>query len=218
MKPAGRRPMTTPGTGGHENFRPPRPPAARGTLHPSPAGGPPGGGVPPPRRGRAARRGPVAAGLSQRVEPMAEDVRLVKTSRLVLWASIVVVVAALYFAQEVLIPLALAVLFTFLLGPLVNRLERWRVPRVAAGLGVVLFTLGLFGGLAYMVERQFEEVAERLPNYTGEIRAKTSKAIDSVGWLQRAVSNIESTFKAANPAAPPPETPAGTPAGTPGAP
>src|SRR4051794_37048240 len=103
---------------------------------------------------------------------MAGEVRLVKGSRLVLWASLVVGVAALSLAQEVLTPLALAVLFTFLLGPLVNRLERRRVPRVAAVLGVVLATLALFGGLGYMVEQQFEDVANRLPQFTGEVQAK----------------------------------------------
>ena len=41
-----------------------------------------------------------------------------------------VVVAALYFAQEVLIPLALAILITFLLATLVTRLERWKLGRV----------------------------------------------------------------------------------------
>ena len=42
-----------------------------------------------------------------------------KSSRFVVLASICIVVAALYFAQDVLIPLALAILFCFLLGPLV---------------------------------------------------------------------------------------------------
>ena len=42
-------------------------------------------------------------------------------------------IAVLYFAQEVLIPLALAVLLSFLLAPLVIHVERRRVPRVPAG-------------------------------------------------------------------------------------
>ena len=37
--------------------------------------------------------------------------------------------AALYFAREILLPVALAILLSFLLTPLANRLERWRIPR-----------------------------------------------------------------------------------------
>ena len=62
---------------------------------------------------------------------MAQPVQLAKSSRFVVLASICIVVAALYFAQVVLIPLALAVLFCFLLAPLVTRLERWGLGRVA---------------------------------------------------------------------------------------
>src|SRR5690606_32453353 len=44
-------------------------------------------------------------------------------------ASAAIVVAALYFAQVVLIPIALAALVTFLLSPLVTRLDRLRPPQ-----------------------------------------------------------------------------------------
>src|ERR1700733_2689196 len=52
--------------------------------------------------------------------------------------SIAIVVATLYFAQSVLIPLALAILFAFLLTPFVTRAERWGLNRVAATMVVVL--------------------------------------------------------------------------------
>ena len=41
-----------------------------------------------------------------------------------------VAVAILYFARALLIPFGLALLFAFLLSPIVKRLEIWRVPRV----------------------------------------------------------------------------------------
>jgi predicted PurR-regulated permease PerM len=46
------------------------------------------------------------------------------------------VIATLYFARDFLIPLALAALLTFLLSPLVTRIERW-LGRIAAVLLVV---------------------------------------------------------------------------------
>src|SRR3954447_4421644 len=66
-----------------------------------------------------------------------------KASRFVLLASVCVVVAALYFAQAVLIPLALAMLLSFLLAPLVARLEKWRIKRVPAVLIVVIALFAL---------------------------------------------------------------------------
>src|SRR5579884_4366285 len=55
----------------------------------------------------------------------------------------VVVVAALYFGREVFIPMALAILLSFALGPAVLRLRRWHVNRVIAVIAVV--------GLAFAV-------------------------------------------------------------------
>ena len=46
--------------------------------------------------------------------------------------TVVIVVAVLRLAQEVFIPLALAILFTFLLAPLVGRLASWGVNRLLA--------------------------------------------------------------------------------------
>ena len=43
------------------------------------------------------------------------------------------IVAALYFGREVLVPIALALLLSFVLAPLVRRLQAWRFPRVIAG-------------------------------------------------------------------------------------
>jgi predicted PurR-regulated permease PerM len=89
-----------------------------------------------------------------------------KTFTLIL---LVVAVAALYFAADVLIPLALAVLLTFTLAPLVARLERLRVPRVPAVLlsvgaaFVVLFTIG------WIVAGQMVNLASELPTYQKNI-------------------------------------------------
>jgi predicted PurR-regulated permease PerM len=50
----------------------------------------------------------------------------------------VLLVAALYFGREVLVPIALAILMSFVLAPLVGLLQRLYVPRIAAVLLVVL--------------------------------------------------------------------------------
>ena len=55
-----------------------------------------------------------------------------KTPKAIVAVATCTVIAALYLAQDVLIPLALAFLLTFLLAPMVHMLERRRVPRVPA--------------------------------------------------------------------------------------
>ena len=95
-----------------------------------------------------------------------------KGSRFVVLASMCIVVAALYFAQEVLIPLALAVLFCFLLAPLVTRLERWKLGRVPAVIAVVSTAAALVVLLGWVVTAQLLNLANRLPEYQDEMVRK----------------------------------------------
>jgi predicted PurR-regulated permease PerM len=98
-----------------------------------------------------------------------------KGSRFIVLASVCIVVAALYFAQEVLIPLALAVLFCFLLAPLVTRLERYGMGRVPAVVTVVSAVAALVVLLGWVVTAQVLNLADRLPEYQGEIVHKVEK-------------------------------------------
>ena len=81
------------------------------------------------------------------------------------------VIAALYFARELLIPLALSALLTFLLSPLVGRLERW-LGRIAAVLLVVALIFTATGAAGWMVTRQLVDLATKLPEYKGNITTK----------------------------------------------
>lgn len=93
-------------------------------------------------------------------------------SRFALLGSITLVVAILYFASEVLMPLALAILLSFLLAPVCTRLERQGLPRPAAVVVVVLLVLGLVVGLGYVVTGQIVHLAKNLPSYREEMRSK----------------------------------------------
>ena len=97
-----------------------------------------------------------------------------KASRFVVLASMCIVVAGLYWAQEVLIPLALAVLFCFLLAPLVTQLERWRIARAPAVILVVVAAAALFLMLGWVVTAQVLNLADRLPEYEGEMVRKVT--------------------------------------------
>ncbi len=90
--------------------------------------------------------------------------------------SLAVVIAALYWGQAVLVPLVLAALLTFLLSPLVTRLDRLRVPRVVGVLLVMALVGGLIGGIGYVVAGQVQSFATELPTYRQNIRTKIRQA------------------------------------------
>jgi predicted PurR-regulated permease PerM/methylmalonyl-CoA mutase cobalamin-binding subunit len=81
------------------------------------------------------------------------------------------VIATLYFARELLIPLALSALLTFLLAPLVARIERW-IGRIAAVLLVAALIFTAAGAGGWMLTRQLVDLATKLPEYKGNIAAK----------------------------------------------
>src|SRR3954469_19158775 len=137
---------------------------------------------------------------------MARPVQVGKGSKFIILASVCVVVAALYFAREVLVPLALAILLTFLLAPLVRRVERLGLGRVPATLVVVLLGLGLVGVIGYVVERQFVQIADQLPNYVPQIRHKVQSMLGGGGGIGGAVKKVEKTFQDVTP----PRRPAAT--------
>src|SRR5512133_1260261 len=78
------------------------------------------------------------------------------------------VVTILYVGRQLLIPLALAAMLTFLLAPLVGYIERW-IGRVAAVLIVVAMLFGVFGGAGWLLTRQLIDLAAKLPDYQTNI-------------------------------------------------
>jgi predicted PurR-regulated permease PerM len=106
-----------------------------------------------------------------------------KTPRFMMLGSVCVVIAALYFAQEVLIPLALAALLSFLLAPLVKRLERLRLPRAAAVVVTVLIAFGLLFGIGWVVYNQLGDLNKDMGMYRAKIEDKVHRMREKGGIL-----------------------------------
>ncbi|GAB2763311.1 hypothetical protein GCM10027275_00380 [Rhabdobacter roseus] len=91
------------------------------------------------------------------------------------WASILIILIAGVFIlsslRETLIPLTFSVLFSILLHPVCDRLERWRVPRVIAIFLSLLLFLVVIVGLVYLVSRQVGSFAEEIPRITEKAEA-----------------------------------------------
>jgi predicted PurR-regulated permease PerM len=87
-------------------------------------------------------------------------------------ATVVTTVAALYFGREVFLPIAIALLLTFALAPLVSALKRAGIPRLPA---VIVSVLGAFAALAlfsFIMATQVSELAQNIPVYQSNILTK----------------------------------------------
>jgi predicted PurR-regulated permease PerM len=108
----------------------------------------------------------------------------------------VVAIAALYFARVILIPLALALLLSFILTPLAHLLERARLGRVFPAVFVVFLAVAVVAGVGWTFGKQFASVIEELPDYQENITHKIqtlrgaqshalSKAADTVNKVSQ---------------------------------
>ncbi|MEX2316111.1 MAG: AI-2E family transporter [Pirellulales bacterium] len=94
------------------------------------------------------------------------------SSPLFVLVAAVVLIGALYFAKAILLPFALAVLLSFLLTPLANRLERWGLPRVPSVLVVAGLSFAVMAVLIWIVIVQAIDLGSKVDAYKGEIVAK----------------------------------------------
>jgi len=82
------------------------------------------------------------------------------------------VVAALYFTRQILIPLAFALILSFLLTPAVTFLEKLRMGRVLPVILTVLVSVAAAGWTTWIIANQLVDVASQLPTYRQRIHAK----------------------------------------------
>ncbi len=113
----------------------------------------------------------------------------------VTFAGCLLVVFALYWAQALLVPIALAILITFVLTPPVTWLQRW-IGRIAAVLTVVTLVFTLLGLAGWGLARQMDQLVKDLPQYRANIFAKIADVRHagqggSVEKLQETVRDIQ---------------------------
>jgi predicted PurR-regulated permease PerM len=101
-----------------------------------------------------------------------------KLSSFIVPVILLIVLICLYVAREVVIPVALATLFTFLLTPIDKALQKRGVPRsLAVGL-ITLFSLLVITIIGWVVTEQVTDFAGQLPTYKGNIK----KRIEDLRW------------------------------------
>jgi predicted PurR-regulated permease PerM len=125
-------------------------------------------------------------------------------SGLLTLATGVVVVAGLYFGREVLVPITLAILLSFVLSPVVELLRAARLPHVLSVLVAVLLGLGAIGAIVGVIGVQVAGLAGDVPKYTSTIERKVEAIRGmTLGRLEKVTNGLGSRLEhAAAPAAP----------------
>ncbi len=101
-------------------------------------------------------------------------------------------IAVLYFAREIFVPFAFALILTFLLTPAVAFLQRLRIGRVVSVLLTVLVTFAVAGGISWVIANQLVDVVTDLPLYRENIRAKMESFHSPVkGQLGQAAESMK---------------------------
>jgi predicted PurR-regulated permease PerM len=110
--------------------------------------------------------------------------------RFIILASSCIIVAALFFARDVLIPVALAMLLSFLLTPVVRRFERAKLGRIASVLIAVVLMFALIGILAYVVTQQLLDLGENLDQYKDNIVTKVERLRPKGGGVLQKLEDV----------------------------
>jgi predicted PurR-regulated permease PerM len=92
-----------------------------------------------------------------------------------------IVVVILYFSREILVPIALAGLLSFVLAPLVRLLQRLGLPRAVAVIGAVATALVIAVSLTAMVMIEVNQLGDDLPRYQSTLSEKIHSLRDSIG-------------------------------------
>jgi predicted PurR-regulated permease PerM/methylmalonyl-CoA mutase cobalamin-binding subunit len=140
---------------------------------------------------------------------MGSSDHFIKSSWMLTLASLAGVVAALYLARGVLIPLTLAVLLSFLLAPVCGWLERRKLGRIPSVLVTAVLAFTLLGTGAWAITVQMIDLAPRIPAYQRNIQTKLHSVND---YFRAALNKVRTTAEDIGQSVPPSE-PADEPQG-----
>ena len=105
-------------------------------------------------------------------------------------ATIVIVCAILYMAKDLFLPLALGMLFAFILNPVVNHLRLWGLRDVWAVVLTVMSAGALVAAFVLIFAYQLSQIGMNLPQYQGNVLSKIDTILDA-GSDSRVISHLQ---------------------------
>ena len=144
---------------------------------------------------------PVLSATELRSSPGTKPRILISNVSLRLLA-VALVLTFLYFAASVLITLLLAILIAYFLDPVVEFLERMRMPRTLASMITVLFLVGVLGAVGYGLYSRASDFAANWPKYSGTLRKAVNSVETKLNGFERQVSESETSSQPSQPKGP----------------
>ncbi|MDP1908214.1 MAG: AI-2E family transporter, partial [Hyphomicrobium sp.] len=111
---------------------------------------------------------------------------------------VAVIIAALYYGQDVLIPLVCAFLISFALNPPVAWLSRRGVPRIVSVIAVMIMLVAVLASMVVVLGSQLRSLSQELPTYQWTIRTKLADLrtqLKAPGFLEGALETVETVQK-----------------------
>ena len=109
-----------------------------------------------------------------------------------------IIITTLYFGREIFVPIALAILLSFVLAPLVGVLQRIRMPRGLAVVSVAIIAFAMIFAMGSLLATQLTELAGDLPRYQSTISEKIQSFRETTagrGTLERASGMLKDLSK-----------------------
>src|ERR1700690_3034612 len=124
-------------------------------------------------------------------------------------AILVAVIAILYVARGILIPLAFAIVLTLVLTPAVAWLQKLGLGRFPSVLLIMVVSIAITGGVGWVIFNQLVEVVNDLPSYQQNIHNKIEAIrTPGKGAVGRAAACVKELGKELSSAPPPIAPPA----------
>lgn len=106
-----------------------------------------------------------------------------------------IIVAAIYFGQEFFVPLAVAVLLSFALSPVVRTLRKIGVPRGLAVAGTVGLAFAIIFAIGAVITAQVTELGNQLPTYETALKQKIRAINAMTGGKGSAIDRASETLR-----------------------
>jgi predicted PurR-regulated permease PerM len=121
-------------------------------------------------------------------EASATDLRRLR--RYQFFTFLLVLLTAIYFTRDVLLPIVIAIILTLTLLPLIRFGERYHIPTPVSAVAVILAMAGVFVGLGYVLSGPAQTLAADVPRIASEAQAKLGGLIDQLTSLREAANNV----------------------------